>query len=184
MEYHLTTPLTRADLAPLRAGDAVLLSGTVYTARDAAHARLCELLKAGEEPPFPLEGSAVYYVGPTPERPGEVIGAAGPTTSGRMDRFSPMLIERGQRVMIGKGRRSAAVKDAIVRCGAVYLGAVGGAGAVMAAGIQSAKVVCWEDLGCEAVRKLTVEDLPLTVVIDSLGNDLYDSGPKEYLASL
>ena len=118
MEYHLTTPLTRADLAPLRAGDAVLLSGTVYTARDAAHARLCELLKTGGEPPFPLEGSAVYYVGPTPERPGEVIGAAGPTTSGRMDRFSPMLIERGQRVMIGKGRRSAAVKDAIVRCGA------------------------------------------------------------------
>ena len=184
MEYHLTTPLTRADLAPLRAGDAVLLSGTVYTARDAAHARLCELLKAGGEPPFPLEGSAVYYVGPTPEKPGEVIGAAGPTTSGRMDSFSPMLIERGQRVMIGKGRRSAAVKDAIVRCGAVYLGAVGGAGAVMAAGIKSAKVVCWEDLGCEAVRDLTVENLPLTVVIDSLGNDLYDSGPKEYLASL
>ena len=184
MEYHLTTPLTRADLAPLRAGDAVLLSGTVYTARDAAHARLCELLKAGGEPPFPLEGSAVYYVGPTPEKPGEVIGAAGPTTSGRMDSFSPMLIERGQLVMIGKGRRSAAVKDAIVRCGAVYLGAVGGAGAVMAAGIQSAKVVCWEDLGCEAVRELTVENLPLTVVIDSLGNDLYDSGPKEYLASL
>ena len=184
MEYHLTTPLTRADLAPLRAGDAVLLSGTVYTARDAAHARLCELLKAGGEPPFPLEGSAVYYVGPTPERPGEPIGAAGPTTSGRMDRFSPMLIERGQLVMIGKGRRSAAVKDAIVRCGAVYLGAVGGAGAVMAAGIQSAKVVCWEDLGCEAVRELTVEDLPLTVVIDSLGNDLYDSGPRDYLASL
>lgn len=184
MEYHLTTPLTRADLAPLRAGDAVLLSGTVYTARDAAHARLCELLKAGGEPPFPLEGSAVYYVGPTPEKPGEVIGAAGPTTSGRMDSFSPMLIERGQRVMIGKGRRSAAVKDAIVHCGAVYLGAVGGAGAVMAAGIKSAKVVCWEDLGCEAVRELTVENLPLTVVIDSLGNDLYDSGPKEYLASL
>ena len=184
MEYHLTTPLTRADLAPLRAGDAVLLSGTVYTARDAAHARLCALLETGGEPPFTLEGSAVYYVGPTPERPGEVIGAAGPTTSGRMDRFSPMLIERGQRVMIGKGRRSAAVKDAIVRCGAVYLGAVGGAGAVMAAGIQSAKVVCWEDLGCEAVRELTVEDLPLTVVIDSLGNDLYDSGPRDYLASL
>ena len=184
MEYHLTTPLTRADLAPLRAGDAVLLSGTVYTARDAAHARLCELLKSGGEPPFPLEGSAVYYVGPTPERPGEPIGAAGPTTAGRMDSFSPMLIERGQRVMIGKGRRSAAVKDAIVRCGAVYLGAVGGAGAVMAAGIQSAKVVCWEDLGCEAVRELTVENLPLTVVIDSLGNDLYDSGPRDYLASL
>ena len=184
MEYRIKTPVTREMLAPLRAGDAVLLSGTVYTARDAAHARLCELLKAGGEPPFPLEGSAVYYVGPTPERPGEPIGAAGPTTSGRMDSFSPMLIERGQLVMIGKGRRSAAVKDAIVRCGAVYLGAVGGAGAVMAAGIQSAKVVCWEDLGCEAVRELTVENLPLTVIIDSRGNDLYEIGPKEYLESI
>ena len=184
MEYHLKTPLTRDDLAPLRAGDAVLLSGTVYTARDAAHARLCALLKNGEAAPFELSGSAVYYVGPTPERPGEPIGAAGPTTSGRMDSFSPMLIERGQLVMIGKGRRSQAVKDAIVRCGAVYLGAVGGAGAVMAAGIKSARIVCWEDLGCEAVRELTVEDLPLTVVIDSLGNDLYELGPQEYLASL
>ena len=118
MEYHLTTPLTRADLAPLRAGDAVLLSGTVYTARDAAHARLCELLRRGEEPPFELSGSAVYYVGPTPARPGTPIGAAGPTTSGRMDSFSPMLIERGQLVMIGKGRRSAAVKDGVLRLAA------------------------------------------------------------------
>ena len=184
MEYRLTTPLTRADLAPLRAGDAVLLSGIVYTARDAAHARLTELLRRGEEPPFPLEGSAVYYVGPTPARPGEAIGSAGPTTSGRMDSFSPMLIERGQLVMIGKGRRSQAVKDAMVRCGAVYLGAVGGAGAVMAAGVRSARVVCWDDLGCEAVRELVVEDLPLTVVIDAQGNDLYEIGPGEYLASL
>ena len=184
MEYHLKTPLTREALAPLRAGDSVKLSGIVYTARDAAHARLVALIERGETPPFALEGSAVYYVGPTPERPGEPIGAAGPTTSGRMDSFSPMLIERGQLVMIGKGRRSQAVKDAIVRCGAVYLGAVGGAGAVMAAGIKHAKVVCWEDLGCEAVRELTVEDLPLTVVIDSLGNDLYELGPQAYLASL
>ena len=184
MEYRLTTPVTREMLAPLRAGDAVLLSGTVYTARDAAHARLYDLLRRGEEPPFELSGSAVYYVGPTPARPGTPIGAAGPTTSGRMDSFSPTLIERGQLLMIGKGKRSDAVKDAIVRCGAVYLGAVGGAGAVMAAGIKRAKVVCWEDLGCEAVRELTVENLPLTVVIDSLGNDLYDSGPRDYLASL
>ena len=184
MEYHLTTPVTRETLAPLRAGDAVLLSGTVYTARDAAHGRLCELLKNGEEPPFPLAGSAVYYVGPTPEKPGEPIGAAGPTTSGRMDSFSPMLIERGQLLMIGKGRRNRVVKDAIVRCGAVYLGAMGGAGALMAACVRSCEIVCWEDLGCEAVRKLTVEDMPLTVVIDTQGNDLYELGPGEYLASL
>jgi len=184
MEYHLKTPLTRADLAPLRAEDSVLLSGTVYTARDAAHGRLTALLERGETPPFALEGSAVYYVGPTPERPGEVIGAAGPTTSGRMDSFSPALIDRGQLVMIGKGKRNQAVKDAIVRNGAVYLGAMGGAGALMAAGVKSAKVICWEDLGCEAVRELTVENLPLTVVIDSRGNDLYELGPKEYLASL
>ncbi len=184
MEHRLTTPVTREMLAPLRAGDAVLLSGTVYTARDAAHARLCELLRRGEEPPFELSGSAVYYVGPTPARPGTPIGAAGPTTSGRMDSFSPTLIERGQLLMIGKGKRSDAVKDAIVRCGAVYLGALGGAGAVMAASVRSARVIAWDDLGCEAVRELTVEDMPLTVVIDSLGNDLYESGPQAYLASL
>ena len=184
MEYRITTPVTREMLAPLRAGDAVLLSGTVYTARDAAHARLCALLESGGEPPFPLAGSAVYYVGPTPARPGEPIGAAGPTTSGRMDRFSPTLIERGQLLMIGKGKRSAAVKEAVVRCGAVYLGAVGGAGAVMAASVRSARVIAWDDLGCEAVRELEVEDMPLTVVIDSRGNDLYELGPEAYLSSL
>lgn len=181
MENHLTTPVTREALAPLRAGDAVLLSGTVYTARDAAHARLCALLQAGEEPPFPLSGSAVYYVGPTPAPADRPIGAAGPTTSGRMDSFSPMLIERGQLLMIGKGKRSDAVKEAIVRCGAVYLGAVGGAGAVMAASVRSARVIAWDDLGCEAVRELTVEDMPLTVVIDAQGNDLYELGPRAYL---
>ena len=184
MEHRLTTPVTREMLAPLRAGDAVLLSGTVYTARDAAHARLCDLLRRGEEPPFELSGSAVYYVGPTPARPGTPIGAAGPTTSGRMDSFSPMLIERGQLLMIGKGKRSDAVKDAMVRCGAVYLGALGGAGAVMAVSVRSARVIAWDDLGCEAVRELTVEDMPLTVVIDAQGNDLYEIGPGKYLASI
>lgn len=184
MEYKLTTPVTAEDLAPLRAGDTVLLSGTMYTSRDAAHKRLCELLESGGEPPYELRGSAVYYVGPTPERPGEVIGAAGPTTSGRMDSYSPALLDLGQKIMIGKGTRSRAVIDAIVRNGAVYLGAVGGAGAVMAEGVKAAEIVCWADLGCEAVRRLTVEDLPLTVVIDSLGNDLYRSGPAAYLASL
>lgn len=184
MEYKLTTPVTAEDLAPLRAGDTVLLSGTVYTSRDAAHKRLCELLSAGGQPPYELAGSAVYYVGPTPERPGQVIGAAGPTTSGRMDSYSPALLDLGQKIMIGKGTRSRAVIDAIVRNGAVYLGAVGGAGAVMAEGIRAAEIVCWEDLGCEAVRRLTVRSLPLTVVIDSQGNDLYVSGPAAYLDSL
>lgn len=184
MEYHLTTPVTAEQLAPLRAGDAVYLSGMVYTARDAAHQRLCALLDEGKEPPFPLEGSAVYYVGPTPERPGEPIGAAGPTTSGRMDGYTPRLLELGLKIMIGKGARSAAVKEAAVRSGAVYLGAVGGAGALIAAVVTSAEVICWPDLGCEAVRKLTVRDFPLTVILDSAGNDLYEQGPAAYLAGL
>ena len=184
MEYKLKTPLKKEDIAPLRAGDTVLLSGVVYTARDAAHTRLTELLAAGGTPPFEIPGSAIYYVGPTPERPGEVIGAAGPTTSGRMDAYSPKLLELGQCVMIGKGRRNQAVRDAIVRSGSAYLAAVGGAGALMAECIKSVDIICWEDLGCEAVRRLVVEDMPLTVVIDSLGSDLYDLGPEKYLASL
>ena len=184
MEYHLTTPVTAADLRPLRAGDTVLLSGTVYTARDAAHERLCRLLEDGGTLPFPLPGGAVYYVGPTPERPGQVIGAAGPTTSGRMDAYTPALLDRGLKIMIGKGARSTAVKEAIVRNGAVYLGAAGGAGAVMAASVRSSRLVCWEDLGCEAVRELTVQNMPLTVIIDARGNDLYALGPKAYLESV
>jgi len=184
MEYHLTTPVTAEMLSPLRAGDTVYLSGIVYSSRDAAHKRMIELLNHGEQPPYPLEGSAVYYVGPTPERPGEVIGAAGPTTSGRMDSYSPALLDLGQKIMIGKGRRSGAVKDAIVRNGAVYLGAVGGAGAVMAQAIKASDIICWPDLGCEAVRKMQVENFPLTVIIDSAGNDLYEQGPAAYLASV
>ena len=183
MEYRLTTPVTRDMLAPLKAGDTVLLSGTVYTARDAAHKRLMERLDAGEELPFPLEGSAIYYVGPTPERPGEVIGSAGPTTSGRMDPYSPRLLDLGQTIMIGKGARSQAVKDAVVRNGGVYLAALGGAGALMAESVQSLEVICWEDLGCEAVRKLEVQDFPLTVILDAHGGDLYQSGPAAYLAA-
>ena len=182
MEYKLTTPVTREYLAPLKAGDTVLLSGAIYTARDAAHKRLMERLDAGEELPFPLPGSAIYYVGPTPERPGEVIGAAGPTTSGRMDAYSPRLLDLGQSVMIGKGARNQAVKDAVVRNGAVYLAALGGAGALMAAAVEELEVICWEDLGCEAVRRLQVKDFPLTVVLDPHGGDLYESGPAAYLA--
>ena len=183
MEYRLTTPVTREMLAPLKAGDTILLSGTVYTARDAAHKRLMERLDAGEELPFPLEGSAIYYVGPTPERPGEVIGSAGPTTSGRMDPYSPRLLDLGQTIMIGKGARSQAVKDAVVRNGGVYLAALGGAGALMAESVHSLEVICWEDLGCEAVRKLEVQDFPLTVILDAHGGDLYQSGPAAYLAA-
>ena len=184
MQYKLTTPVTREDLAPLKAGDTVLLSGVVYTARDAAHKRMMELLDAGQDLPFPVEGSALYYVGPTPERPGEVIGSAGPTTSGRMDAYSPRLLDLGQAVMIGKGARNGAVRDAVVRNGAVYLAALGGTGALMAASVKKLEVICWEDLGCEAVRRLEVEDMPLTVILDTRGGDLYESGPAAYLGSL
>ena len=181
MQHKLTTPVTREDLAPLKAGDTVLLSGTVYTARDAAHKRMMELLDAGQDLPFPVEGSALYYVGPTPERPGEVIGSAGPTTSGRMDVYSPRLLDLGQAIMIGKGARNGAVKDAVVRNGAVYLAALGGAGALMAACVRELEVLCWEDLGCETVRRLEVTDMPLTVILDAHGGDLYESGPAAYL---
>ena len=183
MEYKLTAPCTAADLAPLRAGDTVLLSGTVYTARDAAHQRMCALLDEGKPLPIPLEGAAVYYVGPTPERPGEIIGSAGPTTSGRMDAYSPRLLDLGLKLMIGKGKRDAAVKAAVRRNGAVYLAALGGAGALMARSVRSLEVIAWPDLGCEAVRRLEVTDMPLTVILDSAGGDLYESGPAAYLAS-
>ena len=138
-------------------------------------------LDAGEALPFELEGSAIYYVGPTPERPGEVIGSAGPTTSGRMDAYSPRLLALGQSIMIGKGGRNRAVQDAVVENGAVYLAALGGAGALMAASVEELEVICWEDLGCEAVRRLEVKDFPLTVILDAHGGDLYQSGPQAYL---
>jgi len=183
MEYRITTPVKTEDIAMLKAGDTVLLSGIVYTARDAAHKRLVELINNGEELPFELNGSAIYYVGPTPNREGQVIGSAGPTTSGRMDSYSPLLIGLGQKIMIGKGKRSKEVVDAIVEHGSVYLGAVGGAGALMASSVKSVEVICWEDLGCEAVRKMEVKDFPLTVVIDTKGGNLYETGPNEYLNS-
>ena len=183
MEYKLTTPLTKEALAPLRAGDTVRLSGVVYTARDAAHKRMMELLDEGEPLPFPIEGAAIYYVGPTPERPGQVIGAAGPTTSGRMDAYAPRLLDLGLAAMIGKGGRNEAVQKAVVRNGAVYLAALGGAGALMAGSVESLEIIAWEDLGCEAVRRLEVEDMPLTVILDSVGGNLYESGPAAYLAS-
>lgn len=165
MQYVLKTPLSKQDLAPLKAGDTVLLSGVVYTARDAAHARMMELLDKGEPLPFPIEGAAIYYVGPTPERPGCAIGAAGPTTSGRMDAYTPRLLDLGLACMIGKGKRTDAVKQSVVKNGAVYLAAIGGAGALMAGSVQSCEIIAWPDLGCEAVRKLVVKNFPLTVLL-------------------
>ena len=184
MEYVMSFPADKAELSKLRAGDKLTVSGTIYTARDAAHKRLTELIASGEELPLDIRGAAIYYAGPTPEKPGQMIGSCGPTTSGRMDAYAPMLIDRGLAVMIGKGDRNAAVIDAIVRNGAVYLAAMGGAGALMGSCVKSARIVCYEDLGCEAIRELKVENMPLTVVIDSQGNDLYKSGPEAYLKSL
>ena len=184
MEYVMSFPADKAELSKLRAGDKLTVSGTIYTARDAAHKRLTELIASGEELPLDIRGAAIYYAGPTPEKPGQVIGSCGPTTSRRMDAYAPGLLDRGLAVMIGKGDRNAAVIDAIVRNGAVYLAAMGGAGALMGSCVKAARIVCYEDLGCEAIRELKVENMPLTVVIDSQGNDLYKSGPEAYLKSL
>ena len=184
MEYKFELPLSQQELEMLRAGDRVILSGTIYTARDAAHKRLTELMGAGGELPVDVSGAAIYYAGPTPEKPGEVIGSAGPTTSGRMDPYAPMLLDAGLKMMIGKGNRSQEVTDAIVRNKAVYFAAMGGAGALMGSCVESAEIVCYEDLGCEAIRRLEVRDMPLTVAIDSRGENIYSSGPEAYLRSL
>ena len=183
MQHHLTTPLTSAQAQQLKSGDTVLLSGTIYTARDAAHKRLCEALERGETLPLNLQNAVIYYAGPTPARPGEVIGSCGPTTSGRMDAYAPTLMRQGVIGMIGKGARSAQVVEAMKECGAVYFAAIGGAGAVMASCVKQAEVVCYDDLGSEAVRRLTVENMPLTVIIDSEGHNLYEDGPAQYLAA-
>jgi fumarate hydratase subunit beta len=172
-EHHLTTPLAEADVEKLRAGDVVYLTGTIYTGRDAAHKRINDALDAGAPLPFPLEGAVVYYVGPSPAIPGRPIGAAGPTTSYRMDSFAPRLIGLGLKASIGKGMRSQEVKDAMNTHKAVYFGATGGAGALLGLRIQSAEVIAYEDLGPEAVRKLTVETFPVLVINDCHGGDLY-----------
>ena len=179
-EYKMTTPLTNEDIEKLKIGDIVYLSGTIYTARDAAHKRLVDLIDAGKELPFDLKGSVIYFVGPTPPKPGEPIGSAGPTTSYRMDSFSPILISKGQKAMIGKGKRSQEVKDACVKYKAVYFGATGGAGALIAQRIKKAEVIAYPELGPEAIRKLEVEDFPVTVVNDSYGGDLYEEGRKKW----
>jgi fumarate hydratase subunit beta len=180
----LTAPLSPQGVDALHAGDRVILSGVVYTARDAAHARLVALLKEGKPLPFPTEGQILYYVGPTPPRPGAPIGSAGPTTSGRMDPYTPALLAAGIRGLIGKGSRSAAVREALVKHRAVYFAATGGAGALLARKIRSAEVVAWEDLGPEAVRRLVVEDFPLVVINDVFGNDLYEEGAARYRADV
>ena len=168
----------------LSAGDTVSLSGTVYTARDAAHKRLCELLDKGEPLPIDMENAIIYFVGPTPATPGQAIGSAGPTTSYRMVAYSPALIAAGQTGMIGKGKRNDEVVAAMKEHGAVYFGAIGGCGALLSKCIKQAEIVAYEDLGAEAIRKLTVEDFPVVVIIDSEGNNLYETGRQAYLASL
>jgi len=176
--------IDEATARSLSAGDQVLYSGQVYTARDAAHARLVELLDDGRPLPFDIENAIIYYAGPAPAKPGQVMGSVGPTSSYRMDPYAPRLLDLGQRAMIGKGARSQAVIDAVQRNNAVYFAAVGGAAALIAKSVKSVELVCYEDLGTEAIRLLTVEDMPLTVAIDCHGGNIYESGPAAYLASL
>jgi fumarate hydratase subunit beta len=179
-EYSLKTPLTEEDVRKLVAGDKVSLSGTVYTARDAAHKRLVELLEQGKELPMSLEGQIIYYVGPAPTPPGKAIGSAGPTTSYRMDPYTPALIENGLRGMIGKGERSEKVVDAMKEHGAVYFAATGGAAALISKRITGAEVIAYEDLGAEAIRELTVENFPVIVAQDASGGNIYTEGQKKY----
>ena len=180
MPKRVTLPLDDETIQDLRAGDSVLLSGVVYVARDAAHKRMVEAIDSGRDLPFDIRGQAIYFMGPTPARPGRVIGSAGPTTSGRMDAYSPRLIAKGLKGMIGKGARSPAVKDAMKEHKAVYFAAIGGAGALLSRSIKKAKVVAYEDLGAEAIRQLEVEDFPVTVVNDIYGGDLYQEGKARY----
>jgi fumarate hydratase subunit beta len=176
----LTTPLAPDKIQTLRAGDRVTISGHLYTARDAAHRRLTELIQEKKDLPIPLEGQIIYYVGPSPAPPGRVIGAAGPTTSYRMDPYTPQLLKMGLKGMIGKGKRSQEVLDAMVQHGAVYFAAIGGAGALMSKAVKDAQIIAYEELGPEAIRRLTVEGLPAVVVNDTQGNDLYVQGQRAY----
>ena len=180
----LHTPLTWEAARQLKAGDSCLISGVIYTARDAAHKRLCELVAAGKELPFDVRDSIIYFVGPTPAKPGQAIGSAGPTTSYRMDAYSPILIEQGLTGMLGKGKRGSEVVDAMKKHGAVYFGAIGGCGALLSQCIKKAEIVAYEDLGAEAIRRLEVENFPAVVIIDSYGNNLYETGKANYLDSL
>ena len=184
MYIPVTAPLTREQARSLKAGDSVLISGTIYTARDAAHKRLCELVAQGKELPMDIKDAIIYFVGPTPAKPDQAIGSAGPPTSYRMDAYSPTLIAEGQPGMIGKGKRGPEVIAAMKEHGAVYFGAIGGCGALLSKCIKKAEIVAYEDLGAEAIRRLEVEDFPVVVIIDSEGNNLYQTGRADYLASL
>lgn len=178
--YNLTTPLSEEDVAQLESGDIVNLTGVLYTARDAAHKKLVDLIEAGEELPFDLKGSVIYFVGPTPPKPGDPIGSAGPTTSYRMDTYSPTLLKHGSKGMIGKGKRNQEVKDACKEYTGVYFGATGGAGALLGKKIKSAEIIAYPELGPEAIRKIEVENFPVTVINDTKGNDLYQQGREQY----
>lgn len=181
MAIPITAPLSREQAGILRAGDSCLLSGVIYTARDAAHKRLCALIEEGKELPIDLRDSVIYFAGPAPAKPGQTIGSAGPTTAYRMDAYSPALIRLGQTGMIGKGKRSPEVIEAMKEQGAVYFGAIGGCGALLAACVKNCQVVAYEDLGAEAIHRLEVENFPVTVIVDSLGNNLYETGRAAYL---
>ena len=177
---NIRTPLKKEDIEKLKAGDIVKISGIIYTARDAAHKKMCELLEKNQELPFEPEGAVIYYVGPSPEKPGQIIGSAGPTTSGRMDAYTPSLLLAGVKGMIGKGIRSDKARESIVKNKAVYFAATGGAAALISRSVISSRVVAYEELGTEAVRELTVKDLPVIVINDIYGNDLYTEGQKKY----
>ena len=182
MEKHITLPLTEELAKTLHAGDVVYLTGDIYTSRDAGHKRMCEALARGEQLPFDPMNATSYYVGPTPARPGQVIGSAGPTTSGRMDAYAPTLLSVGARGMIGKGDRLPEVVEAMKQYSGVYFGAIGGAGALLAKCIQKCELIAYEDLGAEALRRLYVKDMPVTVIIDCYGENLYETGRAAYLA--
>ncbi len=180
MEYHIQAPITKETATMLKAGDYVYISGTIYTARDAAHKRMDETLDRGETFPLSLEGNVIYYMGPSPAREGRPIGSAGPTTASRMDKYTPRLLDLGLGAMIGKGKRSPEVVDAIIRNGAVYFAAIGGAGAILSKCIKDSQVIAYDDLGTEAIRRLEVEDFPAVVVIDSTGQNLYETELLKY----
>ena len=180
MEKRISAPLKKEEVVTLNAGDYVYLTGTIYSARDAAHKRMYETMQEGKEIPIDLKDNVIYYLGPTPAKEGQVIGSAGPTTSGRMDKYTPLLLENGLNGMIGKGKRSRAVIDAIVKNKAVYFAAVGGAGALLSKCIKKSEVFAYDDLGTEAIRKMEVEDFPVIVVVDSEGNNLYETAVEEF----
>ena len=180
MERHINVPFDADIVKELKAGDYVYLTGTIYTARDAAHKRMYEALQNGEALPFDIEGNVIYYMGPSPAREGRPIGSAGPTTASRMDKYAPTLLDLGQKAMIGKGKRTKEVIDAIVRNHAVYFAAIGGAGALLSKCITKSEVICYDDLGAEAIRKIEIKDFPVIVVIDSQGNNLYETAIKEF----